>query len=189
VVQSTRPNRDPLLLDLMEEKPTITLQTSIWRLVRDGRNPTQCSMSLGRWDDGSFDVLYTSLERDGAISEIAYHLKQGQPVFPSKLRYRLYEIPVVLSNILDLTENGYLEELGVDIATYGKMPFSNKAQEYRQTQIVGEIAAFHEYAAIKVPCARFDCANLIVICQHIESDTFGDPVDHGIVDLKHWQAR
>ena len=75
-----KPRRDNALIDALEAIEPVVFSGTVWRLVRDGRNPLQCSASGGRWDDGSFDVLYTSMSRDGSLAEMRFHLMRGQPV-------------------------------------------------------------------------------------------------------------
>ena len=62
--------RDLQLLDAIDAFTREPLDAEVWRVVADGRDPVLGSPSLSRWCDGTFDVLYTSLERDGAIAEI-----------------------------------------------------------------------------------------------------------------------
>src|SRR5687767_14502597 len=97
---AARSVRDRRLIDALDALPRTRFEGTVWRVAREGRDPLQCSASGGRWDDGSFDVLYTSLERDGAIAEMYFHLMRGQPVFPSKSRYALFELEVTLSEVL-----------------------------------------------------------------------------------------
>ncbi len=66
--------RDEKLIDVIEEHTSVEFDGPVWRVVRDGRDPTQCSSWGGRWDDGTFDVLYTAAEKDGAIAKIYLHL-------------------------------------------------------------------------------------------------------------------
>jgi RES domain len=94
--------RDSRLIDSLEVLPHAPFKGTVWRVVREDRDPCQCSASGGRWGDGSFDVLYTSLDRDGAIAEMYFQLLRGQPVFPSKVRYTLNEMRVELSETLHL---------------------------------------------------------------------------------------
>ena len=65
--------RDPDLIDSLDRLPRAKVRRTLWRIVRDGRDPLACSASGGRWDDGSFDVLYTSFEREGALAEMMFH--------------------------------------------------------------------------------------------------------------------
>jgi hypothetical protein len=41
----------------------------VWRAVREERDPSVGTPSSSRWCNGNFDVLYTSLEADGAVAE------------------------------------------------------------------------------------------------------------------------
>jgi RES domain-containing protein len=105
--------RDHRLIDAVEVRPHVPFKGTAWRVVGEGRDPCQCRASGGRWDDGSFDVLYTSLDRDGAIAEAYFHLLRGQPVFPSKVRYSLYELKVSLNEAMDLSSLEDLAALGL----------------------------------------------------------------------------
>ncbi len=91
-----RPRRDSNLIVALEAIDPTPYADPIWRLVRAGREPLQCSASGGCWDDGTFDVLYTSMTREGAIKELRFHLKRGQPIMPSRVSHRLFEIERVL---------------------------------------------------------------------------------------------
>ena len=94
--------RDSDLIDALEKADTEPFEGSVWRVVRDGKDPCLCGNSGGRWDDRTFDVLYTATELDGAIAEMHFHLSRGQPVIPSKVRYRIFELSISLSRLLTL---------------------------------------------------------------------------------------
>jgi hypothetical protein len=83
VAEDRRRARDLELLDAIDAFQREALDVEVWRLVRAGRDPALGSPSRSRWCNGSFDVLYTSFEQDGAIAEI-HALLSLQPVFPSK---------------------------------------------------------------------------------------------------------
>ena len=74
--------RDPLLLEAVDGFARVGYSGSLFRVVRNGRDPLEPSRNGNRWDLGHFDVLYTSLDVDGAIAEIDFHLSR-LPVFPS----------------------------------------------------------------------------------------------------------
>ena len=116
-----RRRRDNALLDAIEAHAPTIFDGTLWRVVRDGRSPVTCSRSGGRWDDGTFDVLYTSQEADGALAEMHFHLGRGQPVFPSKVRYHLHEIQAALNKALKLLDLAVLTTLGLDTARYGQL--------------------------------------------------------------------
>lgn len=87
-----RKARDNKLLDALETSPPIEFEDRVWRVVRGDRDPLRGSSPGGRWDDGTFDVLYTSTEADGALAEMHFHIMRGQPIFPSEMEFLLYEL-------------------------------------------------------------------------------------------------
>ena len=93
----------------------------VFRATGQNAEPTASSTSGGRWapstrQDGWYPVLYTSLERDGAISEVAAYLAELSPV-PKKPLY-VHEIAVTTSKTLRLVRAD-LSALGIDEASYG----------------------------------------------------------------------
>lgn len=116
-----RPPRPKALLDAIEAEPAGAFRGPLWRVVTDGYDPLRPSRAGGRWDDGSFDVLYTSTARDGALAESWFHASRGQPIIPSKVRKRLFRLHATLDRVLDLTADGKLAALGVNMATYGRL--------------------------------------------------------------------
>ena len=74
--------RDRALIDTLEQLETQSFEGRVWRIARENRDPTLFFGGGNRWDDGTFDVLYTSLLREGALAEMRFHLGRGQPVIP-----------------------------------------------------------------------------------------------------------
>ena len=59
------------------------LKKVVWRVARRGRDPLRGAIANGRWSAiGEFEVLYTSLEADGALAEVGHRLSL-EPVWPS----------------------------------------------------------------------------------------------------------
>jgi len=179
--------RDSRLIAALEALAHEPFTGVVWRVVREGRNPCQCSASGGRWDDGSFDVLYTSILRDGAMAEMYFHLLRGQPVFPSKVRYMLYELKVELSATLKLTTMSDLAALGLDVSRFGQLSYAERVQEYPRTQQIAEVAHFLDCDGIIAPSARWNCTNLIIFCDRIPPSALEIVNDHGIIDWAAWQ--
>ena len=98
-----RPARDLQLLDAVDAFRREPVGAEVWRVVRDGRDPVLGSPSLSRWGNGTFDVLYTSFERDGALAEI-HSLLSLQPVFPSRLRWRAHKLRVSCAQSIRLAD-------------------------------------------------------------------------------------
>jgi RES domain-containing protein len=180
-----RPPRPKALLDAIEAEPAGAFRGPLWRVVTDGYDPLRPSRAGGRWDDGSFDVLYTSTARDGALAESWFHAARGQPIIPSKVRKRLFRLHATLDRVLDLTTDGKLAALGVNMATYGRLSYLRRSDEYPTLQQIGEIAFFYEYQAIMVPSARFPAANAVILTEHVASAQVR-VVEDEAVDLEAW---
>lgn len=150
-----RPPRPKALLDAIEAEAPVGFSGQVWRVVTDGFDPLRPSRAGGRWDDGSFDVLYTSESRDGALAESWFHAAKGQPIIPSKVAKRIYRIKTGLRRVLNLAGDGKLASLGVNMATYGRLNYVQRVEEYPTLQQIGEVAFFYEYQALIVPSARW----------------------------------
>ena len=175
------------LLDLLDALESTPFEGTVWRAVREGRDPVQGHPSASRWDPGIFDVLYTALEQDGALAEIHFHLSR-QPVFPSTLRYRLHEIAarrgplvVVTRKALRLADMRVLTRLGVEEARYQEIL-------YARTQEIGDAAFFLGFDGIIAPNARWPCLNLILFTDRIGPDDLRALASRP-VDVRAWSRR
>jgi len=176
---STPPKRarDPELLDIIDQFPKQEFSGSVWRAVRVGRDALEPSRAGGRWDMGTFEVLYTATESDGAIAEVHFHLSR-QPVFPSKYDAVLYKINLSATKVLRFQSIDDLEPMGVDPAHY-------KDVLYGRTQEIGDAAAFLGLDALIAPSARWDCHNLVVLALDPGSM---DVVEQHPIDWHAWRA-
>ncbi|MES0066058.1 RES family NAD+ phosphorylase [Mesorhizobium sp. M0074] len=174
-----RKRRDSRLIDAIEAIVPVEYSGTVWRVVRQGRSLIQCSSSGGRWDDGTFDVLYTSQEREGALSEMRFHLTRGQPVIPSRVRYNLFEIDLALDRTLRLLDLAALQTLGLDTSRYGQLSYQEKHAEYPRSQDIGEAAHFLDYDGLIVPSARYDCLNVVAFCDRLPAGAMTIRTDHG----------
>lgn len=174
--------RDNRLIDALEAIEPVQFEGNVWRLVRDGRDPLQCSASGGRWDDGSFDVLYTSMTEVGALEEMRFHLMRGQPVMPSKVKYRMFELGLTLERALRFLDLEALGSVGLKTETFGRLSYEQKNDEYPRTQEIGEVAHFLDFDGLIVPSARSDAKNVVVFCDKVRSLHESNAKDHGVVD-------
>jgi RES domain-containing protein len=156
--------RDPDLLDLLDAHQGVAFEGDVWRIVREGRDVLQGYPAAARWDPGTFDVLYTSLEREGALAEIYFHLTR-QPVFPSKLRSVLHRIEVKTRRTLRIADLAALEDLGVSREQYAGLT-------YERTQEIGDAAAFLGFDGILAPSARWPCQNLVLFLDRFAPHDF-----------------
>lgn len=186
---SRRNVRDNTLLDALERAEPVKFQNNVWRIVRSDRDPTQGSSPKGRWDDGTVDVLYTSLEADGAMSEMFFHLKSGQPVVPSQMKFGLYELEVKLDKVLRLASLSELEELGVGTKNFGSLDFAAKRSEYTRTQEISEAAHFMGFDGLIVPNARFQCHNVVVFTNRVPPEDLKVVKEYVMIDLDEWKRK
>lgn len=181
-----RTARPQNLIDALEPRERQSFVGRVWRVVSAGRDPLAGYRSGGRWDDGSFDVLYTSLDRDGAISETVFHLQRGQPIIPSKPPKNLYSIELNLNEVLDLGSIEKLQDLGVNISEFGRMSYAERISEYPSLQEVAEVAHFLAFQAILVPCARWNCRNLVVFTERCSPSSLELSSGGELLDLRTW---
>lgn len=171
-----RKARDLALLDALDACKREGFEGEVWRIVREGRDPLLGYPARARWDPGTFDVLYTSLERDGALAEIRFHLER-QPVFPSRARSVLHRIAVQTSRTLRLADIAALERLGVERVRFGEIL-------YTRTQEIGDAAFFLGFDGLIAPSARWKCLNLVLFTDRLQ------PVDMTVEasELVDWEA-
>jgi RES domain-containing protein len=183
----SRPARDKLLLDAVEAMPIISFSGTVWRVVRVDRDPLTCSAAGGRWDDQTFDVLYTSTKADGAVAELYYHLTAGQPVPPSKAHYKLYDLRVSLTACMPIRSLGDLTALGVRTNSFGQLSYAERQQEYPRSQEVAEAAYFLGRDGMIIPSARGEHPNLVLFCDHVRPECLEVIGDQGRIDWAAWR--
>lgn len=175
--------RDPALLDRLQGLEPQSFKGKIWRMARAGRDPLIATSPKGRWDDGSFEVLYTAFSADAARAEVHFHLTRTQPVFPSALHIHLHEIEIELDKAFVFESIESLVPFGVDASHYGGLEYSRLQEEYSVTQRIGEAAHFLGADVLIVPSARWTEQNSVVISRH---SRLRHVADHGPQDLKAW---
>ena len=167
--------RDLGLLDSVDALPREPFAGTVWRVCREGRDPLLAGQSPSRWCNGTFDVLYTSLEQDGALAEI-HALLSSQPVFPSKIRLHLHRIAVRAKRTLRLADLDALMRLGVEVGRY-------RERDYQRCQEIADAAHFLDFDGLIVPSARWNCLNLVLFTDRVRPDDFElsqsetDPID------------
>jgi hypothetical protein len=111
-----------------------------------------------RWSpQGEFEVLYTSLERAGALAEIGYRLSL-EPVWPSRLDHELHRITDRTERTVRLAAVNGLSALGVDAKRYSSF-------DYAATQAIAAAAFFLDFDGLIAPSARSAALNLIVFTE------------------------
>ena len=88
---------DRAILDALEVLDPTPFNGTVWRVTRKGREPVRGAAADGRWGaSGEFEVLYTSLEREGALAEIGYRLSL-EPVWPSRIEHEIHVFQAALN--------------------------------------------------------------------------------------------
>ena len=158
--------RDQRLLDALERIDQTHYAGNVWRSVRERRDPLTCWRGGGRWDDGTLDVLYTSETRTAALTERKFHLYQGQPIPPSKVRYELFELRVSLKTVVRIPDLDALAAIGFEVGSFGQLSYVQREREYPRSQEIAEACAFLGADGLLVPSARESSSkNLIVFCE------------------------
>lgn len=146
---------DRAILDALEEMDPAPVDASVWRVTRAGRDPIRGSAAYGRWSPGgTVEVLYTSLEREGALAEIGFRLSL-EPVWPSRIKHEIHEIAAKTKRTLRFADIPSLAAYGVDASRY-------ESFDYDSTRALAAAAHFLELDGLLVPSARHRSANLVI---------------------------
>lgn len=152
---------DQRLLDLLAAFAPQPWSGRVFRATRRNLDPLSPSTAGGRWMlPDTEPVLYTSMARDGALSELAHHWSLQMP--PPSRPALVHTLEVTVSRSLVLA-HGDLEKLGVT------WPDPQGANLLR-SQAVGAAAAFLEFDALRVPSARNTHNNLVIVFTNHHSD-------------------
>src|SRR5829696_3405208 len=163
---------DRAILDALEALDPEPFSGTVWRITRKGREPTRGAAAHGRWSPGGeFEVLYTSLERDGALAKIGYRLSL-EPVWPSRIEHEIHSISAAAERTLRFADLASLDPFGIDTARY-------RTFEYQATQALAAAAHFLEFDGLIVPNARWDCTNFVIFTERAPALTVVEtqPVD------------
>lgn len=151
---------DRAILDALDAIDPTPFEGEVWRVIPKGRDPLRGSSTHGRWSpNGEFEVLYTSLERDGALAEVGYRLSL-EPIWPSRLQHEIHRIEVRTEKTLHIADLAALQSLGVDSSNY-------QSFDYEVTQAITSTAHFLMFDGMLVPSARAGCANLVLFLDRL----------------------
>lgn len=173
---------DPDLLDRLSALHPERFEGEAFRAARTGADPIAASISGGRWappPDGNtgHSVLYTSLERNGALAEVASFLAQLTPI-PGPRQISVTRLAVSTSHTLQLVRTD-LATLGVDLARYGE-------RDYGRTQEIGAALVFLGFDGLIAPSARWPCDNLMIFGDnHALAETL-EPIGAETVEWREW---
>lgn len=173
---------DQDLVDRLSELRTERFEGEVFRATRIGADPTAPSISGGRWapppqgDPGVY-VLYTSLERDGAIAEVVSLLTDLTPI-PRPRPIKVTRLAVSTARTMRLARAD-LPTLGVDLARYGE-------RDYAQTQKIGAAIAFLGLDGLIAPSARWSCDNLMIFGDNHALTERLKPITEEEIEWRAW---
>jgi len=171
---------DRAVLDALDAVQPVRFEGEVWRITRKGREATRGSAANGRWSPGGAqEVLYTSLEREGALAEIGYRLSL-EPVWPSRLAHEIHQIAARVDRTLKFVDIASLAPLGVDASRY-------EGFDYAATQAIAAAARFLEFDGLMVPSARHASSNLVIFMDRPAAATL-EVRSSGEVDWSAWRT-
>ena len=175
---------DQGLVDRLGALPVERYEGEVFRATGLTADPLASSVSGGRWaptagDGVDVPVLYTSLERDGALAEVVSYLTLLTPL-PSK-PLKVARLGVSTAKTLRLARAG-LAALGVDMARYGE-------RDYGLTQSIGAALAFLGLDGLIAPSARWPCENLTIFTTNSRLGERLEVIEDEYVDWQAWARR
>lgn len=173
---------DQLLVDRLSARLARPFTGEVFRATRVNADPLAASNSGGRWAPppepaSPFAVLYTSLDRDGAIAEVASFLADQTPP-PREQPVKISRIAVTTSRTVTLREADLLD-LGVDLRMYGE-------RDYGHTQKIGAALSFLGNDGLLAPSARWQCQNLMLFTNNHRMAERLEVVDSEEVGWRAW---
>ena len=169
---------DQTLLDWLAGVQPASFEGVVYRATRRGLDPLVPSTSGGRWMPADTEpVLYTSLERDGALAEIVHHWSRLTP--PPSKPVLVHTLEVSVRKTLVLSPSS-LAQLGV------AWPDADSLYLAR-TQAIGAAAAYLGFDSIRAPSARRENDNLIIVFTNHEAGDTGPTLrSTETVDWRTW---
>jgi hypothetical protein len=170
--------------DLVDQLSALSVERyegEVFRATGITADPLAPSVNGGRWAPPAkkgidVPVLYTSLEWDGALAEVASYLMMLTPL-PSK-PLKVARLGVSTAKALSLARAD-LAALGVDMVRYGE-------RDYRLTQNIGAALAFLELDGLIAPSARWLCDNLTIFTTNSRLTERLEVIENKHADWQAW---
>ena len=173
---------DRVILDALEARESEAFVGEVWRVTSRGRDPLRGSTAEGRWSPaGEFEVLYTSLERDGALAEIAYRLSL-EPVWPSRVQHEVHRIEARTERSLRFQDVASLALYGIEAHRYAGF-------DYGPTQALAAAARFLGFDSLIVPSARSAALHFVVFLDAVLDQGELTVIESAPVDWEEWRQR
>lgn len=182
----SRPH-DPDLVDRLASLRSPRFEGVVWRATRFNHDPVAFSHSGGRWappsSSQSVPVLYTSMDRDGAIAEMTSWLDLLVPR-PTK-SILVHRLEVKATDVVTMDAE-MLAQCGVDFAAYGERSYVAMGEAPpSRTQEIGAALSFLGVDGLIVPSARYPCGNLVLF-DNLDNQVEVDAAVSEEVDWVQW---
>ena len=150
-----------------------------WRVTWATRDALAGGTGGGRWHPpNDFEVLYASLEKNGAMAEVYHHLSKA-PVFSSS-HVKMNRLRVHAERTLVFKDVGSLESVGVDGDNFRRGDTS-------RTREIGAAARFLDMDGLIVPSARWPCPNLVLFLDRLTDPETLEVLDSREVNWPAWR--
>lgn len=178
-------HHDRDLLRALSSHPVEQFEGEVFRVTSLTRDATEPRANGGRWGlpqgaTAGTSVLYTSLDRDGAIAEVASYRVLLTPI-PRSNPVKVSRLYLTASKVLRLSMDD-LEALGVNRSKYGQ-------RDYFLTQQIGAGVEHLGYDALIAPSARYDCDNLVIFAANSGFDERLEVLGSEQVEWRDWARR
>lgn len=171
---------DPDLLDRLEALPKESYDGAAFRATRMSLDPLAGSYNGGRWmRRDAAAIIYTSLVREGALAEIAFHWSQPYPR-PTK--------PVVVHH-LRVVAHRTLRLIRADLARLGVPDSAYREINLPRTQEIGAAVEFLGCDGLIAPSARWDCDNLMLFPERMGDDAALELIRSETIDWIAWSEK
>lgn len=168
---------DRELLDRLDGLPKVAFDGQVFRATRQNLDPLASSSSGGRWmPNGGAGVLYTSLQREGALAEITFHWSQMSPR-PTKS---------VIVHSIGVSTHRTLKLVRTDLSTLGVFEDAYIGVNLRRTQEIGAAVEFLGCDGLIAPSARWDCDNLILFTDNLSDSASLELLSSENIDWIGW---
>ncbi len=173
---------DQALVDQLSALSVERFEGEVFRVAGVSTDPLAFSVNGGRWAPAARDgvgvpILYTSLERDGALAEVVSYLALLTPL-PTSRPLKVSRLGVSTAKTLRLARARF-EGLGIEPARYGE-------RDYSRTQNIGAALAFLGLDGLIAPSARWTCDNLMIYqTNHLLNERL-EVIDEENVDWERW---
>jgi RES domain-containing protein len=152
----------PDMLDILQSAAVSAWSGTVYRHMFGLNEPTRANTHGARWNDIGIPAIYTSCERETALTEAEYYISL-QPLRPRAKR-TLYIVRVSLKNVIDLTAPDLLPQLGIIDAVLA-------SPDHAPCRTIASAVNWLGHDGLLVPSARRRGGTNLVIYQQDPSTT------------------